>query len=99
MLGFLAAEVELVDDLQRVAQRVAGAEAVGDLGKDLADLVLQRVRIVGGFAEGLQIREQLAIDEVDQILAGARVVESGVPSFVFGAAQDCQRYGSSRRGE
>jgi hypothetical protein len=57
VLGLLVAKVERIDDLQSVAQRVAGAEAVGDLGEDLADLVFERVRVVGGVAEGLQVRE------------------------------------------
>ncbi len=75
VLGVLAAEVELVDDLQCVAQRVARAKAVGDLGEDLADLVFQRVRIVRGVAKGLQVGKQLAVDELDQVLAGARGIE------------------------
>jgi hypothetical protein len=70
VLGLLAVEVEAVDDLERVAERVTGAELVDDLGEDLADLVFDRVRVGGAVAELPKVREQAEVDELDQVGVG-----------------------------
>ena len=78
----LAAEAELVDQFERVAQRIAALELVLDLAENLADLVFDRVGPFGSLAEAAQIGEQLAVDIVDQVRPGQRVVM--VESSVLG---------------
>ena len=87
VLGLLAVETQRVDDLERVAERVAGAELVGDLGEDFADLVLDGVGVGGGLAELLQVGEEPEVDEGDEVIAA---LWSSLPSFL-GAAQVCHR--------
>ena len=41
----------------------------------------------GALLEAFQIREQLAVDVVDQVIAGQRRVVVDLPSAFFGAAQ------------
>ena len=74
VLLLLRAEAERVDEFERVAQRVAALELVFDFAEDLADLVFDRVGALGALLEALQVREQLAVDEVDEIVAGQRLV-------------------------
>jgi hypothetical protein len=98
VLGLRAAEVELVDDLERVAEGVARAELVHDLGEDLADLVFEAVGVVGAFAEALEVGEEVAVDEVDQVAPVRAALWSSLPSGVFGAAQVFQLYSASMIG-
>ena len=76
----LGIEGEPVDDFQHVAQDVAGAKLVAELGEDLANLVVDRARAVGGLPKRGEVGEQLAVDEADQVIAdkGFVVVE---PAF------------------
>ena len=74
MLLRLGAEAQRIDQFQRVAQAVAAAELVGDFAENLADLVFDRVGVVRPRLESAQVGEQLAVDEVDQVGAGQRVV-------------------------
>ena len=93
MLGLGATEVEGVDDLQHIAQGVTGAEAVADFGKDLADLVFQRIGVVAAFAERGEVGEQLAVDELAQVLAGAGIgVELAVGGFRRGPGSPAVRF-------
>ena len=98
-MAFGAAEVELVDDLERVAEGVAGAELVDDLGEDLADLVVEGVRVVGAISELLEVGEELAVDEVDQVVAGQRgvVVELAVLGLRRGPGLPAVGLGDDRR--
>ena len=75
-LAFVAAEVELVDDLQRVTGGVAGAELCSrSPRKILADLVFEAVGVVRALAEPLEVGEEVSVDEVDQVGPGqGRVV-------------------------
>jgi hypothetical protein len=70
----LRAEAELIDQLQRIAQRIAAAKLVFDLGEDLADLVFDRVGALGARAEALQIGKQLVVDVLDEVVAGQRLI-------------------------
>lgn len=71
----LSVEGQPVHGLQHVAQDVAGAELVAQLGEDLTDLVLNGIGTDRRLAEGCKVGEQLLIDEFDQVVANAgRVV-------------------------
>jgi hypothetical protein len=70
----LAAKAELVDQFERVAQRIAALELVLDLAENLADFVFDRVGPLGALAEAAQIGKQLAVDIVDEVRPGQRVV-------------------------
>ena len=47
VLFLLRAEAELVDQFQRIAQRIAAVEPVFDLAENLADLVFDGVGVIG----------------------------------------------------
>jgi len=66
----LRAKSQLVDMVDDFAQIVAALYLVLKLGKDLPDLVIDRVRPRGPLRKSLQVREQLLVDEVSQIVAG-----------------------------
>ena len=70
----LGVEGQAVHLLQHVAQDVAGPELVAQFGEDLADLVLDGLRPGRGLPEGGKVREQVLIDEPDQVVADARRV-------------------------
>ena len=74
VLFLLRAEAELIDQFQRVAQRIAAAELVFDLREDFADLVFDGVGTLGAGAEALQVGKQLVVDVLDEIVAGQRLV-------------------------
>jgi hypothetical protein len=84
MLFRLGAKAQAVDQLQRVAQAVATGKLVADLAEDLADAVFQRVGAAGALAKALQIGEQRAINEGDQIGAGQRLVMVKLTAGSFG---------------
>ncbi len=67
VLFLLRAEAQAIDQLQRVAQRIAAAELVFDLAEDFADLVFDRVGAFGARSEAFQVRKQIAINKLDQI--------------------------------
>ena len=69
----LGAEAQRIDQLQRVAQAVAAAKAIADLGENLADLVFDRVGTERAGLEPLQVGEQPVVDEADQVGAGQRL--------------------------
>ena len=83
VLFSVRAEAQLVHALDHVAQVVAGLDLVLDLAKDLANLVLQRLRAAGLGLEAVQVREQLAVDEGDQVVAGHRLVVVGLAVLVL----------------
>ena len=87
-LGAEAQGIDLVDDLAHV---VAALDLVLDLADDLADLVLDGVRPGRPLAETVQVREQLAVDEVAQVVAGHGLVVVELAGCILGAAQTSQR--------
>ncbi len=66
-LGAKAQFVNVVDDL---AQVVAALDLILNLAENLPDFVFDGVRAAGLFLEPLQIREELQIDEVPEVVAG-----------------------------
>jgi len=78
--------VDVVEDLAKVV--TAGdlvSDLVSDLAEDLADLVFDRVRPAGFLFEGFQVREQLVVDEVPQVVTGCRFVVVNLPVRTFGS--------------
>ena len=67
VLFLLGPEPEFVDEVERVAHRIAGGELVGDLSENLADLVFDGVGRLGAGLKPFQVGEQLTIDELDEI--------------------------------
>ena len=95
MLLLLAAEGQLVDPVERIAQHVAVLELVAHLAEDLADLVLDGAGVGRGLLEAAQIGHQVGVHELDQVRADAGPVEVGLavgqlrrgpggPAVVFG---------------
>ena len=74
MLLGLRGKVQLVNRVNNVPQIVATLNPVLNLPKNLADLVLNRVGPGGLLLKPVQVGEQLAIDEENQIVAGQRCV-------------------------
>ena len=73
LLG-LRAEAQFVDVVDDLAQVVAALDLVLDLAEDLADLVFDGVRPGGLLLEAVQVGEELAVDEVAQVVAGQGLV-------------------------
>jgi hypothetical protein len=93
MLPLARAEAELIDEINRVAQRIAAAEFVFDLAENLTDLIFDRVGAPRARLEGLQIRKEVVVGKrslsTKAMRSGpVRVLRwSRPPSSVFGAAQ------------
>jgi len=83
VLLVLGAELQAVDEVDDLAQVVAALDLVLDLREDLADLVLQRLGVVGLLGEPAQVGEELVVDEGDQVRAVHRglVVELAVAAL------------------
>ncbi len=74
LLG-LRTEAEFVNVVDDLAHIVATGDLVLDLSEDLADLVLDGVWSGGFLLEAVEVREELLIDEVTQVVTGeGRVV-------------------------
>ncbi|HEY4930912.1 MAG TPA: hypothetical protein VII23_05010 [Terriglobales bacterium] len=84
MLLFLRLEAELVDVLDDVAQVVAGLDLVFDLAEDFADFVLDGVGAGGLLLEAVQVRKELLVDEVAEIVADQALVVVELAGFGFG---------------
>ena len=84
MLLRLAAEAQLVNVVDDLAEVVAGLNLVFDLAEDLADLVLDGVGAGGFGGELLEVREEVIIDEVGEVIAGHRLVVVGGLVLDFG---------------
>lgn len=65
-------ELELVDEVDDLAEVVAGLELVFELAEDLADLVLDRVGAVGVGLELLEIGIELMVDKLLEVVARHR---------------------------
>ena len=83
LLG-LRAEAQLVDVVDDLAEVVARLDLVFDLAEDLADLVLDGVRPGRLLLEAVQVGEELAVDEVAQVVAGQGLVVVDLAVFVLG---------------
>ena len=70
MLFGLRAEAQGIDVVDDLAHVVAAGDLVLDLAEDLADLVFDRVGAAGLLGEAMQIREELEVDEIAQVVAG-----------------------------
>ena len=88
MLLVLAAEGYLVDQLQRIAQRIARIETVLDLAEYLADLVFDGIGRGRALLEALQIGEQRLVDIVDQVRSGQRLVVIEFAVRILGRGPD-----------
>jgi len=66
-LGGEAEPVDVVDDFAEV---VAALDAVLDLAENFPDLVFDGVRAGSLGLEAVQVGEELAVDEGDQVVAG-----------------------------
>jgi hypothetical protein len=84
VLFLLRAEAELVDVVDDLAEVVAAGDPVFDLAENFADFVFDGVRAAGALFERVQVGEQLAGDEVDEVVAGLGFVVVEVAGFVFG---------------
>ena len=73
LLG-LRAEAQFVDVVDDLAQVVAALNLVLDLAEDFADLVFDGVRAGGLLLEAVQVGEELAVDEVAEVVAGQGLV-------------------------
>jgi hypothetical protein len=74
LLG-LRAEAQFINMIDDFAQIVSAGNLVPDLRKNLSDLIFDRVRPTGLLSETVQVRKELLVDEVAQIVAGhGRVV-------------------------
>ena len=80
----LRTESQLVDQLQRVAQRIAALKLVFDLAENLADLIFDRVGVFGARLEAPQIGEQFAIDIGDEVRPCERLVVIELAGLRFG---------------
>ena len=83
MLFLLRAEAELVDVVDDLAEVVAAGDPVFDLAEDFADFVFDGVWAAGSLLEGVQVGEELASDEIDEVVAGLGFVVVEVAGFVF----------------
>ncbi|QDU20659.1 hypothetical protein ETAA1_26160 [Urbifossiella limnaea] len=82
LLG-LRPEPQLVDVVDDVAEVVPALDLVFDLAEDLADLVLDGVRPARLLLEVVQVREQLLVHEVPQVVAAERLVVVDLPALVL----------------
>ncbi len=72
---------------------VAAGDLVLDLAEDLADLVFDRVRAAGLLGEAVQIREELLVDKIAQVVAGQGPVVVGLAVLAFRRRPDLPAVG------
>ena len=70
MLLGLRAEAQFVDVVDDLAQVVAAGNLVFDLPEYLPDFVFDSIRPGGLLREAVQVRKELLIDEVTEVVAG-----------------------------
>ena len=83
LLG-LGGEAEFVDVVDDLAQVVAALDAVLYLAEDFADLVFDGVRPGGLGLETVQVGEELAVDEGEEVVATERGVVINLAVFALG---------------
>lgn len=83
MLFGLGAEAEFVDVVDDFAEVVAASDAVFEFAEDFADFVFDGAGAGGFLLEGVEIGEELEVDEVAEVVAGAGgvVIEFAVAGF------------------
>jgi len=74
----LRAEAQAVDQFGHFAQVIAALDTVLDLAEYFADLVFDGEGRGGALLETVQVRKELGVDEVAQVVAGHRVVVVGL---------------------
>ncbi len=84
LLG-LRTKTQFVDVVEDLLQVVAAFDLVLDLPENLPDLVFDRVRPARLLREAVQVRKQLLIDEVAQVVAGHRLVVVNQSVLAFGS--------------
>ena len=84
MLFRLREETELVNRVNNVPQIIPTLNPVLNLRKNLPDLVLDGVWPAGLGLEALEIGEKLAVDEIEEVVAGEGVVVIELAGFVLG---------------
>ena len=70
----LRAETQLVNVVDDITQIVTARDFVFDLAEDLTDFVFNRIGSASLLLEGVQIREELCVDEVAEIIPRLRLV-------------------------
>ena len=80
----LQAKAQFVVVVDDAAQRVAAANLVLDLTKNLANLVFDGVRPAGTLLEALQVGEEVVVNELNEVIAGQRLVVVGLVRGVPG---------------
>ena len=80
VLVFAALETQRVGIPQDFTKVVAARYFVAEFTEDFANLVLQRLRRGGGFLKLFEVREQLVVHEVREVVAGERL---GVVRFAI----------------
>ena len=86
VLFLLGAEAQFIDLFQRITQGIAALNFVFDLAEDLTDLVFDGVGVISDLFEAPQVREQLAIDVIDQVITGQGIVVVEMTVGVFGGS-------------
>lgn len=84
MLLGLGGKAEFVDVVDDLAQVVAALDAVLDLAEDFADLVFDGVGAGGLLLKTVQVGEELAVDELDEIVAGLGGIVVDLAVFALG---------------
>ena len=74
MLLLLRAKAQLIDILQRIPQAIPALKLILNLAKNLANLILDRVWPRRPLPKPTQIRKQLAIDILNQVIANQRPI-------------------------
>ena len=83
MFFLLRAKLQFVDVVDDLAEIVARLNLVLDLAEDLADLVFDGIRPARLLLEAVQVGEELAVDEVAEVIAGERLVVVDLPGGIL----------------
>jgi hypothetical protein len=67
-----------------LSQVVTALDFVFDLSEDLPDFIFDGVRSAGLLSEAAQVREELVIDEIPQVVAGKRFILVDLAVLAFG---------------
>jgi len=88
VLLHLGAETEFVNVVDDLAQVVAAGDLIFDLPEYLPDLVFDGVRPAGLFLELVEVREELLIDEIEEVVAGEGFVVVELAVLALGCSPD-----------
>ena len=70
----LGAETQLVDVVNDLAEVIAAVDLVLDFAENLANLVFEGIGAARFLLEAVQVREELRVDEVTEVVAGQSLV-------------------------